>query len=135
MKMDDKYERALEVASGDRVFVSQHKNFHRMTRQNLYTALSGRGYDWSVELQKWVPRQTLQFVAPQHVQQVKAHAKTLNNVFLVRIMAPNADIPKIEAELFELAEALNWTVERSTREYENDGEGFWVRKYYTVKRG
>jgi len=132
---DAKYIAALEACSADVEILKAHRQYQRMDRVNLYAVLSERGYNWNAEAQRWEPRQTLTLVAPQQVRTVKAHNSTLNNVFLVRIMAPKSDIDHIEGELFEIAEALNWSISRDSREYANDGDGNWVRKYYTVKRG
>lgn len=129
-----KYLEALQVASKDSNILAKHRQYSRMDRNTLYTVLEAFGYSWDTALQVWTPRQTLVLQAPQQLRTIKAHQNTLNNVFLVRIMAPKDSIGKIEADLYELAEALNWEIQRDSREYPNEGDSNWVRKYYTVRR-
>ncbi len=130
-----KHEQAKLTASKDPAIVGARRRWQVMTRETLYELLQERGYSWSVERQMWCPRQELVIQAPQQVGVVAAYLHNVNDVFLLRIMAPREAMDKIQADFFELAEALNWSIERDSREYANDGDGNWVRKYYTVKRG
>lgn len=131
-----KMQQAVETAKSDPEITKRHPGLARMRRETVYAILEARGYAWSTERQCWYVRAEVVMRGgniPTPAQAVKNVPSV--GVFLVRIMAPQGDIDKITAEFYELAEALNWSIERDSREYPNEGDGNWVRKYFTVKRG
>jgi len=133
--VNHKYEQAKLTASKDPAIIAARRRWQVMTRETLYELLDERGYSWSVERQCWYPRQEVVVKVPAKLEAFARDVYNTNEVFLLRIMAPRSEMGKIEADFFELAEALNWSIERDSREYPNEGDGNWVRKYFTVKRG
>lgn len=130
-----KFIAAQEAAAANPAIKRDYPRYRLMGRERLYAVLQAAGYRWDSVTQQWAPRQLMAINGAPTEKRMKAAQPRLNNVFLVRIMAPHDEISKVQAEFLELAEALGWQVEHKEKEYPNEPDGAWVRRYYTVKRG
>jgi len=133
--MIKKFVEAIAVAATDDKFRSKHPMYKKMVRETLYDALIAFGYRWDIPSQHWY----LLSIAQEGKAQTPAIEITdpdpVSNAFLVRIMAPRQTISKINAEFVELCEALGWSVSSADKDYPNEPDGKWVRRYYRVTRG
>lgn len=126
---------AVLTAERDNGFQEQFPKWRKMLLPKLYLALEVRGYWWDRVNQVWQIQQVITARGEHAPKSIARWGGNLSNVFLVRIMAPSTEIDKIHAELMELGEALGWQIEAAPREYPNQPDGAWIRRYYTVKRG
>lgn len=126
-----KFEQARLFVENNPASFHNHPAWRRMSWRLLYATLQAVGAVWSVEDKVWrwaqspLPRTLPKFAIEREIP--------LDNGFvLISIIAHRVFIDRRCAEIVELAEALNWTLVKTSHGYRGENAKY-LRRYLKFK--
>jgi len=127
-----KYEAALAFIAEREWLRARVPRAKVMKYMNLYAALAAAGVVWSIQDKAWHEKSETPVLAASPTV-IATRTSARRDKVLMRIITHKAVRDLVLSEIVELVEALNYTIESTSRAYKN-ADGDFVRTYINLRR-
>jgi len=128
-----KYNRAIVTIENSEALRKSIPRYKQMLSTTLYIALAGCGMRWSKGGQVWIEKGVKELDPSRNGTEIREKKSARRDKVLMRIITHRAVKDVVIAEIVELIEALNYSVETVSGGYEN-ADGEYVRVYLNLRR-